>query len=82
MLSLALLLTACESRTKTTVTEVLVKLPPSGLIEPCYKPTVIGTWPEVVTDDIPNLKVALRECAKQPDEYFKWRAMHEQETQQ
>ncbi|MGF1696550.1 hypothetical protein L4D20_05330 [Vibrio kyushuensis] len=56
---------------------MIVKLPPAGLIVPCDKPTVLGTWPEVVTEDIPKLKAALSECAAQPEEYFQWRAQHE-----
>ncbi|PJC88297.1 hypothetical protein CSW98_01480 [Vibrio sp. HA2012] len=52
-------------------------LPPAGLIVPCAKPAVIGTWPEVVTEDIPKLKSALGECATQADEYLKWRKQRE-----
>jgi hypothetical protein len=48
-------------------------LPPAGLVVPCNKPAVIGTWPEVVAEDIPRLKAALGECATQADEYLKWR---------
>lgn len=75
-LSLPLLLNACASPIKPdpiVVTEYI--LPPEGLILPCYKPQVIGTWPDVVTEDIPRLKSALSECAAQADEYLKWRTL-------
>ncbi|EPF2927915.1 Rz1-like lysis system protein LysC [Vibrio navarrensis] len=73
-LSLIPLLSSCASPTKPepiVVTEYI--LPPEGLIVPCYKPQVIGTWPQIVTQDIPRLKAALSECAAQADEYLKWR---------
>lgn len=72
------LLTSCASPTETQsqiASEFL--LPPAGLVVPCNKPAVIGTWPEVVTDDIPKLKSALGECATQADEYLKWRKQRE-----
>lgn len=78
VLSLALSLTACVSPTDTVATQVIVKLPPAGLLVPCLKPQVKGTWPEVVTEDIPKLKNALRECNNQIEDYLKWRAQHEQ----
>ncbi|WP_295894129.1 hypothetical protein [uncultured Vibrio sp.] len=56
---------------------MIVQLPPAGLLVPCDKPTVLGTWPEVVTQDIPKLKVALSECAAQNEDYFQWRAQYE-----
>jgi hypothetical protein len=71
-LFLSPLLTSCASHTETIVkTEFM--LPPAGLVVPCNKPAVIGTWPEVVAEDIPRLKAALGECATQADEYLKWR---------
>ncbi|PMJ92862.1 hypothetical protein BCU12_06890 [Vibrio sp. 10N.261.55.A7] len=72
-----MLLSGCGSRIEPVETRVIVKLPPAGLIVPCEKPAVRGTWPEVVTEDIPKLKAALSECAEQPEQYFQWRAQHE-----
>ncbi|WP_234976435.1 Rz1-like lysis system protein LysC [Vibrio quintilis] len=56
---------------------MIVQLPPPGLMIPCEKPAISGIWPDVVTDDIPNLKAALSECAQHTDDYLKWRAEHE-----
>jgi hypothetical protein len=55
---------------------VIVQLPPAGLLVPCRKPTVIGTWPNVVTQDIPKLKQALTECDQQIEDYLNWRDTH------
>ncbi|MFA0607269.1 hypothetical protein [Vibrio amylolyticus] len=76
-LFLMMSLSACANRIETTATTVIVKLPPAGLIVSCYKPPVIGTWPEVVTEDIPKLKAALSECSQQSEDYLLWRAEHE-----
>lgn len=78
VLSLILLLTACVSPTDTVATQVIVKLPPAGMLVPCLKPKVKGTWPEVITEDIPKLKNALTQCDNQIEDYLKWRAQHEQ----
>ncbi|PWI34847.1 hypothetical protein DI392_00775 [Vibrio albus] len=75
-LFLSPLLTSCASPTETVVQTEYI-LPPAGLVVPCEKPAVIGTWPEVVTEDIPKLKSALGECATQADEYLKWRKQRE-----
>lgn len=75
--SLMVLLSGCASPIKTVATEVIVKLPPAGLLAPCNKPVVQGTWPEVVTDDIPRMKSALAECNQQIEDYLTWRAKHE-----
>lgn len=72
-----MLLTACASPIETTETQVIVKLPPAGLIVPCHKPSIKGTWPEVVTQDIPKLKAALKRCSDQATDYLHWRAEHE-----
>ncbi len=67
-------LSGCVSPTKPVpVIQTQSIFPPEGLIVPCYKPTINGTWPAVVTEDIPRLKSALAECAAQADEYLKWR---------
>jgi hypothetical protein len=71
-----LLLTSCAADIETVVQYEQV-LPPSGLIVPCNKPAIIGSWPEVVTEDIPRLKSALSECAAQADEYLEWRTRKE-----
>jgi len=52
-------------------------MPPAGLLVPCNKPQIKGTWPEVVSDDIPTLKSALTECDQQIEDYLHWRAEHE-----
>ncbi|WP_194568479.1 hypothetical protein [Vibrio anguillarum] len=78
---LVLLLTACASPTETVSTQVIVKLPPAGMLVPCHKPPIIGTWPEVVSEDIPKLKHALTECHSQIEDYLNWRAQHEQQTE-
>lgn len=76
-ISLPLLLTACATPTETVAMQVFMKLPPAGMLVPCSKPQVQGTWPEVVTDDIPKLKNALTECDNQIEDYLQWRAKHE-----
>jgi hypothetical protein len=48
------------------------------MLVPCLKPKVKGTWPEVITEDIPKLKNALTQCDNQIEDYLKWRAQHEQ----
>ncbi|XAG86780.1 hypothetical protein MRM63_13730 [bacterium 19MO03SA05] len=48
---------------------------------PCHKPQVQGTWPEVVSEDIPKLKNALTQCDTQIEDYLHWRAQHEQPTE-
>jgi hypothetical protein len=73
-----MLLSACAGRTDTTATRVIFRLPPAGMIVPCDKPSVIGTWPAVVTTDIPKLKHALGACAQQAEDYLSWRTAHEQ----
>ena len=76
-ISLPMLLSACASPIETVSTQVIVKLPPAGMLVPCYKPLVKGTWPEVITEDIPKLKVAVTACDKQIEDYLNWRAEHE-----
>lgn len=71
---LIVLLSGCSSRTDAIQTRVIVQLPPAGLIVPCEKPIVKGTWPEIVTEDFPRLKDALGQCADQTQEYLNWRA--------
>ncbi|MDW6005494.1 Rz1-like lysis system protein LysC [Vibrio mangrovi] len=55
------------------VIQVQYILPPEGMIIPCYKPSISGTWPEIVTEDIPRLKSALSQCAARADDYLQWR---------
>ncbi len=75
---LMLLLSGCANRIDDTQsTQVIVQLPPAGMLYPCNKPQVQGTWPKVVTEDIPRLKKALTECNQQIEDYLKWRAKHE-----
>ncbi len=76
-ISLPLLLSACANPTDSVETRIIVKLPPAGLVVPCEKPDVIGTWPEVVTKDIPRLKQAVSQCAGQTQDYLNWRAEQE-----
>ncbi len=79
---LMLLLSGCANRIDDTQsTQVIVQLPPPGMLSPCNKPQVQGTWPEVVTDDIPRMKKALTECNQQIEDYLKWRAQREQPTE-
>ncbi|ABQ18928.1 conserved hypothetical protein [Vibrio cholerae O395] len=40
-----------------------------------------GTWPEVVSEDIPRLKQALKECNQQIEDYLNWRTQREQPTE-
>jgi len=56
-----------------------VQLPPAGLMVPCEKPNVKGTWPEIATEDIPRLKDALGRCADQTQDYLNWRAEQQAE---
>lgn len=77
MLFLPLLLSACASPIKTQKTQVIVLLPPSGLLVPCSKPPIQGTWPDVISQDIPKLKRALTQCDQQIQDYLQWRALHE-----
>ncbi|MGL1301539.1 Rz1-like lysis system protein LysC [Vibrio parahaemolyticus] len=76
-ISLMMLLAACASPIEVVETKVVTKLPPAGLLVPCSKPRIKGTWPEVVTEDIPKLKAALTPCADQVTDYLNWRAKHE-----
>tara|TARA_B100001059_G_C17783413_1_gene555642 strand:+ start:1060 stop:1272 length:213 start_codon:yes stop_codon:yes gene_type:complete len=60
-------------------TQVVVKLPPAGLIVPCHKPEIQGTSPLITaSEDVPKLKAALSKCAQQAEDYLQWRAKHEQ----
>ncbi|WP_459186568.1 Rz1-like lysis system protein LysC, partial [Vibrio parahaemolyticus] len=43
-----MLLAACASPIEVVETKVVTKLPPAGLLVPCSKPRIKGTWPEVV----------------------------------
>ncbi|WP_455433378.1 Rz1-like lysis system protein LysC [Vibrio rhizosphaerae] len=73
-LFLSPLLISCASHIEPVpVIQTQYILPPEGIVTPCYKPEVLGTWPEVVAEDIPRLKAALSKCATQADEYLKWR---------
>lgn len=77
-LGLLMSLSGCAATTNTIATHVVVKLPPSGLIVPCYKPEIEGTTPLITaSEDIPKLKAALSKCAEQTEDYLKWRAEHE-----
>lgn len=78
---LMLLLSGCANRTETVSTQVIFRLPPAGMLVPCKKPSVLGTWPEVVSEDIPRLKQALKECNQQIEDYLNWRAQREQPTE-
>ncbi|MGF1876664.1 hypothetical protein L4D77_15205 [Photobacterium frigidiphilum] len=61
---------------------MIITLPPAGLIVPCYKPVLKATNPSVTaSEDVPNLKAALSQCARQADDYLKWRAKHEQQRE-
>ncbi|ACP11067.1 TPA: hypothetical protein I7E77_000499 [Vibrio cholerae] len=51
------------------------------MLVPCNKPSVQGTWPEVVSEDIPRLKQALKECNQQIEDYLNWRTQREQPTE-
>ncbi|ELN6872197.1 hypothetical protein R6G92_001253 [Vibrio cholerae] len=74
-------LSGCANRTETVSTQVIFRLPPAGMIVPCAKPSVQGTWPEVVSEDIPRLKQALKECNQQIEDYLNWRTQREQPTE-
>ncbi|PFG55746.1 hypothetical protein ATG66_2062 [Vibrio sp. ES.051] len=77
-LGLVMLLTGCASRTELVTTQVVVKLPPAGLIVPCHKPEIKGTSPLITaSEDVPQLKAALSQCAQQAEDYLQWRAKHE-----
>ncbi|MGL4193189.1 MAG: Rz1-like lysis system protein LysC [Vibrio sp.] len=78
---LMLLLSGCASRTEIVSTQVIWRLPPAGMLVPCNKPQVQGTWPAVVSEDIPRLKQALKECNQQIEDYLNWRAQREQPTE-
>ncbi|WP_253825698.1 hypothetical protein [Vibrio sp. RE86] len=78
-LGLVMLLTGCANRTELVATQVVVKLPPAGLIVPCHKPEIQGTSPLITaSEDVPKLKAALSKCAQQAEDYLQWRAKHEQ----
>ena len=78
-LGLVMLLTGCANRTELVATQVVVKLPPAGLIVPCHKPEIQGTSPLITaSEDVPKLKAALSKCAQQAKDYLQWRAKHEQ----
>ncbi len=77
-LGLLMSLSGCANHIEPVATKVIIKLPPPGLIVPCLKPDVISTNPAVTaSEDVPRLKAALGDCAKQANEYLKWRAEHE-----
>lgn len=78
---LMLLLSGCANRTETVSTQVIFRLPPAGMLVPCNKPSVQGTWPEVVSEDIPRIKQALKECNQQIEDYLNWRTQREQPTE-
>lgn len=70
-----MLLSGCSSPIEHTQVSVITLLPPLGLISRCHKPQVIGKTPaETAADDVPRLKVALADCARQVDDYLTWRA--------
>ncbi|MPX98060.1 hypothetical protein EHW61_15605 [Salinivibrio sp. VYel6] len=75
-----MLLSGCAKTTETEV-RVVNKLPPAGLVVPCDKPAVNGTWPAVIVEDIPNLKAALSECAGQVEDYLNWREQQARNNQ-
>ncbi|MEZ9620188.1 hypothetical protein AB4237_01850 [Vibrio sp. 10N.261.55.F6] len=77
-LGLVMLLTGCANRTEWVATQVVVKLPPAGLIVSCHKPEIRGTSPLITaSEDVPKLKAALSQCAQQAEDYLQWRAKHE-----
>ena len=50
-----MLLTGCANRTELVATQVVVKLPPAGLIVPCHKPEIQGTSPLITaSEDVPT----------------------------
>ena len=77
-----MLLSACVSPIETVSTQVVIKLPPAGMLVPCNKPQIKGTWPEVITEDIPTLKVTVTQCNQQIEDYLNWRAKHENKTKE
>lgn len=73
-----MLLASCASRTEVVSTEVIVQLPPAGLIVPCRKPQLKATSPEVTaSEDVPKLKAALHDCNEQVTDYLNWRSKEE-----
>ncbi len=77
-LGLVMLLTGCANRTELVATQVVIKLPPAGLIVPCHKPEIQGTSPLITaSEDVPKLKAALSKCAQQTEDYLQWRAKHD-----
>lgn len=77
-LGLVMLLIGCANRTELVATQVVVKLPPAGLIVPCHKPEIQGTSPLITaSEDVPKLKAALSKCAQQAEDYLQWRAKHQ-----
>ena len=78
-LGLTMFLGGCANPTEPTAAELVMTLPPAGLIVPCYKPTVKATTPEVTaSEDVPKLKAALSECAGQVNDYLNWRSKQTQ----
>ena len=66
----AMLLSSCAQHTDSAV-KIEYVYPPK-IINLCDKPEIFGTFPEIVTNDIPNLKRALSECAQQAEDYLIW----------
>ncbi|SKC30697.1 hypothetical protein CZ809_00174 [Photobacterium piscicola] len=68
-----ILLSGCSSRIEPTRVDIIYLLPEPWLVTACNKPKLIGKTPaETISEDLPRLKNALSNCAKQVDDYLRW----------
>lgn len=68
-----MLLIGCSSRIEPRRVDIIYLLPEPWLITACNKPKLMGETPaETISEDLPRLKNALSNCAKQVDDYLRW----------
>ena len=68
-----ILLSGCSSRIEPTRVDIIYLLPEPWLVTACNKPKLMGETPaETISEDLPRLKNALSNCAKQVDDYLRW----------
>ncbi|MCP4956336.1 MAG: hypothetical protein GY919_12090 [Photobacterium aquimaris] len=68
-----MLLIGCSNRIEPTRVEIIKVLPEPWLITACNKPKMTGKTPvQTIAEDLPRLKNALSNCAKQVDDYLQW----------
>ncbi|OBU23823.1 hypothetical protein C0Z01_02880 [Photobacterium kishitanii] len=68
-----MLLIGCSNHIEPARVEIITMLPEPWLITACNKPKIIGRTPaQTIAEDLPRLKNALSNCAKQVDDYLQW----------